>query len=468
VRAALAEVYDLERLVGRATLGVATPRDLVALRRSLERLPEIARALASRGDDPAGPDVLAVPELLGPREGADLCPEVAALIAAAVVDEPPLQWNEGGVIRRGHSDELDDLADIAAGGKEKLLTIEVRERERTDINSLKIRYNRIFDYYLEITKSNMSRVPTDYIRKQTLTTCERYTTPELTDYETRIVGADERRVTLELELFGQLRKKVAAHSERLQRLAEEVARLDVLSTLAEVHAVKLLNVPDTPTITASREDGITGALGSPVKYPDTFFHPRAITAPCTKVLLPLQSVAISVGSEKLSVHTPGRNSFIARSGGVRSRGFRSRGCEGGTRARIGRLREASRCGPRLRRRRPAAVMPRHDAEVHVLHVRLDGLERRARRRVGVDVRDRPPCHQLGRDHRILLGMRLRGVGIDAHLHRQIVLQQHIIVSGNHRVNHVLRTHTRLLHNDVNRPVRCLQPLVSLQQKSGEQ
>jgi DNA mismatch repair protein MutS len=227
LRAHLAEVYDLERLAGRATLGVASPRDLAALRRSLERLPAIAQAIAS-----AEKRSLAVPELLA--LGGDLGGDVAADIAGTLVDDPPIQWKEGGIIRRGCSPELDELVDIAEGGKEKILAIEARERERTGISSLKVRYNRVFGYYLEITRSNLARVPADYVRKQTLANAERYVTPELAEYEAKVLGADERRIALEAELFGALRERVARHARRLQGLAERVAALDALAAFAEV------------------------------------------------------------------------------------------------------------------------------------------------------------------------------------------------------------------------------------------
>lgn len=231
LRLELAEMYDLERLAGRATLGVATPRDLVALARSLERLPAVCALLAASfaGDRAAA---LAHPELLDPpRDG---CGDVAAQVRAVLVDEPPAQWREGGFVRRGFSRELDELTELSEGGKGKILEIEARERERTGIASLKVRYNRVFGYYLEITRSNLDRVPSDYVRKQTMANAERFVTAELSDYEARILGADERRVALELEAFDKLRRAVADTARRLLPLAEWVARLDALASLAEV------------------------------------------------------------------------------------------------------------------------------------------------------------------------------------------------------------------------------------------
>jgi DNA mismatch repair protein MutS len=231
LRAELAEVYDLERLAGRATLGVATPRDLAALARSLGRLPGIRALLAqSFAADVAGR--LAHPELLELPE--DSCGDIAAEIARMLVDDPPPQWREGGFVRRGFLAELDELQDLSDGGKGKILEIEVRERERTGIGSLKVRYNRVFGYYLEITRSNLERVPADYVRKQTLANAERYVTIELADYEAKILGADERRVALELEAFERLRRLVAEAARRILPLGDLIARTDALASLAEV------------------------------------------------------------------------------------------------------------------------------------------------------------------------------------------------------------------------------------------
>ena len=227
----LAEIYDLERLAGRATLGVASPRDLVALARSLERLPGVRdRLRASVLQSPEGR--IDHPELL--EVGEDLAGDVAFEVRQVLVDDPPAQWREGGFCRRGFSAELDELLDLSEGGKNKLVEIEARERERTGISSLKIRYNRVFGYYLEITRSNLDRVPADYVRKQTLANAERFVTPELTEYEAKILHADERRLTLELEAFERLRRIVAEAAPRILPLAETVARLDTLCALAEV------------------------------------------------------------------------------------------------------------------------------------------------------------------------------------------------------------------------------------------
>ena len=229
LRLSLSEIYDLERLAGRATLGVASPRDLVALARSLDKLPATDEAL---------------------------CRDVAAEIARTLADDPPAQWREGGFIRRGFSRELDELSELSEGGKGKILEIEARERERTGIASLKVRYNRVFGYYLEITRSNLDRVPADYVRKQTLANAERFVTSELADYEAKILGADERRVALELEAFDRLRRRVADAARRILPLAELVARLDTLAALADVaHASAYVRPEVDGSLRLEIEDG---------------------------------------------------------------------------------------------------------------------------------------------------------------------------------------------------------------------
>jgi DNA mismatch repair protein MutS len=236
VRAALAEVHDIERLTGRLSLGVVTPRDLACLRRSLERLQPLSHAFAAalRQSAEAASQALglSVPEAVD--LGADLCQDVAAAIAAQIIDDPAANYREGGFIRRGYSAELDELEDISKGGKDHILRIEERERERTGISSLKVRYNKVFGYYIEITRSNLAKVPPEYTRKQTLAGAERYVTQELTEYEAKVLGADERRLELELSIFEALKRTLLPQASRLLQLAGRVARLDVVASLAEV------------------------------------------------------------------------------------------------------------------------------------------------------------------------------------------------------------------------------------------
>ncbi|HTA20541.1 MAG TPA: DNA mismatch repair protein MutS, partial [Polyangia bacterium] len=230
-RSYLSEVADLERLVGRARLGVASPRDLAALGRSLARLPELVAALddARAGELPVASDE---GDLL--RLGDDLAADLAARLTTTLRPDAPALTKEGGYINAGVSDELDELVAIASGGRERLTAIEARERERTGIPSLKVKFNNVFGYYIEITRSHLANVPADYTRKQTVANAERFVTPELAEFEQKILTADERRVALELEIFTHLRDEVAAASERLLALAGRVAAVDALASLAEV------------------------------------------------------------------------------------------------------------------------------------------------------------------------------------------------------------------------------------------
>ena len=237
VRESLSEIHDLERLTGRVATQVAVPRDLHCLQRSLAQLPLLTATLraAASADSPtlgAGLAATALPELLD--LGDDLAGEVEARIAAAIADNPPVMWREGGFIRRGYNPALDELIDLSQGGKAHILRIEERERERTGITSLKVRYNKVFGYYIEITRSNLGRVPGDYIRKQTTANAERYVTTELAEYESKVLNAEERRIELEIELFEKLRTELAACTTRLLALAQRVAQLDALAGLSEL------------------------------------------------------------------------------------------------------------------------------------------------------------------------------------------------------------------------------------------
>ncbi len=229
LRKELGEIRDLERLAGRASLGVATPRDLGQLRASLRRLPALADAL--------GPDrdAIELPEML--RIAPELLTELAGVeeeLAAALVDEPPPVVKDGGIIRDGFCQVVDESRRLADGGRDAILAIEQRERERTGIASLRVRYNRVFGYYLEVTKSQLGRVPADYVRKQTIATGERYVTPELADLEARILAAQETLVAREAELFRALVGQVARRTGALLRAAAQVAAIDVCAALAHL------------------------------------------------------------------------------------------------------------------------------------------------------------------------------------------------------------------------------------------
>jgi DNA mismatch repair protein MutS len=228
-RKILGEVSDVERLASRARLGVATPRDLVALGRTLSRLPELQEALRAAAEDlpvtAADEDLLSL--------GEDLAHDLAVRITALLADDAPSLTKEGGFVRAGYSAELDSLRDLAAGGRDRILAIETRERERTGIPTLKVKYNNVFGYFIEITRAKMGQVPPDYVRKQTVANAERFITEELSHHESAIASADEQRIALEIRLFETLRSEVGGAFVRLQSLAARVAVADALAALAE-------------------------------------------------------------------------------------------------------------------------------------------------------------------------------------------------------------------------------------------
>ncbi len=225
VRAALDDIYDIERLVARCAAAAALPRDLMALRRSLEALPGLRAVLA------------AAPDAVQQRgDGLDDCADLRDLLARALVDDPPPTLRDGGVIRDGCDAELDRLRSAGRDGRGWIAALEVEQRERTGVRSLKVGFNQVFGYYLEVTKPNLDRVPADYERKQTLANAERYTTPELRAVEEQVRGADERALALEFRLFADLRGAVCREAARLQRVAQTLAELDALAGLAEAAA----------------------------------------------------------------------------------------------------------------------------------------------------------------------------------------------------------------------------------------
>jgi len=223
LRDILKGMHDLERLVSRASMGTAGPRDLVALGQSLTLLPRL-RTILSDLQAPLVRSLLAeVDDLTDVRDAID----------NSLVDEPPAVARDGGLIRDGVDTELDALREISRGGKTAIAAMEDAERARTGINSLKIRYNRVFGYYIEITKAQLANAPAEYIRKQTIAGGERYITPALKEFEDKVLHADERIAAREVELFEALRLRVAAESPRILDTARAVAALDVLGALAE-------------------------------------------------------------------------------------------------------------------------------------------------------------------------------------------------------------------------------------------
>jgi DNA mismatch repair protein MutS len=226
-RELLKHVHDLERLVARAALGSAGPRDLVGLKQSIAVVPRVRLVLEACEAPLTRSLISALDDLVDVRDDID----------RSLIDDPGALVRDGGYIRDGLDAGLDDLRRISRSGKQVIAELEERERTRTGINSLKVRYNRVFGYYIEISKSNLHAVPADYHRKQTIAGGERFITPALKEYEEKVLGADERILEREVELFEQLRARVAAESTRIQDTARALAALDVLAGLAETAAL---------------------------------------------------------------------------------------------------------------------------------------------------------------------------------------------------------------------------------------
>ncbi len=227
LRATLRDVQDIARLGSRVTLGVAGPRELLALKQSVSALPELRSHLQ--------PFLASL--LTGVRESWDDCFDVHNAIDQAVKPDAPMSLRDGGMIREGYHAGVDELRKASTEGKGWIASLEAKERERTGIDSLKVRYNQVFGYYIEITKTHLSRIPPDYIRKQTLVNAERFMTPELKELEERVTGAEIKLLALEQELFEQLRMRLANEVPRLHSMAKAVALLDVLASLAETAAL---------------------------------------------------------------------------------------------------------------------------------------------------------------------------------------------------------------------------------------
>jgi len=227
LRQTISGIYDLQRIISRLNLNRINPKDLIGLKESLKLLPKIKKVLEEAKSK----------LLVDLHSSLDTFPEVVDLIERAIVPDPPATLQEGGIIRDGFNEQLDELRKIIREGKKWILDLERRERTRTGIKSLKIGYNKVFGYYIEVTKANLDKVPSDYIRKQTLTNAERFITPELKEFEEKVLSAEERVIQLEYELFDQIRKTICSYTEKIQKTADIIAVLDVLSTLAEI-AVK--------------------------------------------------------------------------------------------------------------------------------------------------------------------------------------------------------------------------------------
>ena len=220
----LKKVYDIERLTGKMAYGNANARDMITLKNSLFKLPEVKKILANCKSD-------LLKELY---ENLDELQDIYSLIEKAIVDDPPMTITDGGIIKLGYDTEIDKLKTAQTEGKNWLIKLEADEKEKTGIKNLKVGFNKVFGYYLEVTKSNLNLVPERYIRKQTLTGAERYITEELKNLENQILGAEEKVVNLEYEAFTNIRQEIAKNVVRLQTTSEVVSTLDVLASFAEV------------------------------------------------------------------------------------------------------------------------------------------------------------------------------------------------------------------------------------------
>jgi DNA mismatch repair protein MutS len=233
IRRDLAQIFDIERLTSRVTLGAATPRDLLALQRSLAAIP-LLRGFLSKCQSA---------RLVALHAQLDELADVRDAIERAIADDPPALPTEPGIIRRGYSAELDELRELSKSSKQTIAAMEERERKRTGIASLKIRFNQVFGYYIEISKPNVHLAPADFERKQTLVNAERYTSPELKDYERKVLEADERILEIERRLYRELRESIAAQAGRLRQTAAAVAQLDALVNFARLAAARNYSRP---------------------------------------------------------------------------------------------------------------------------------------------------------------------------------------------------------------------------------
>ncbi|MFM7057003.1 MAG: DNA mismatch repair protein MutS [Planctomycetota bacterium] len=226
LRDLLKHIWDVQRLTSRVATGRSSPRDLVCLARTLEQLPRLRSALSQRS----------AARLQQLEQLIELCPEVHSAITRTIVEDPPPTVSDGGVIRPGFSAELDEFRDLMRGGRQWMAAYQAREIERTGISSLKIGFNKVFGYYLEVTAANSEKVPADYIRKQTLKNQERFITPELKEYEDKVLRAEDRARALEADMFNALRDQIARAVPQLLKTAEALAEIDVLASLASVAA----------------------------------------------------------------------------------------------------------------------------------------------------------------------------------------------------------------------------------------
>jgi DNA mismatch repair protein MutS len=267
VRFHLKEVADLERLVGRVNLGTANARDLIALNRSLSQVPFINATLSEVSS-------LLLQVL---NENIFAMPGLTDLIDRGIVDEPPVNLSDGGTIREGFDMELDELRNISRSGKQTIAAFEDQEKARTGIANLKVRFNNVFGYYIEISKGNAARAPEDYERRQTLANAERFTTPQLKEWEAKVLGAEEKIVALEARLFTGIREAVREETHRLQSTARAIATLDVLASMAETAARRNYTAPtlhdgDEIEVKSGRHPVVEAAMRDSFVPNDTYLN----------------------------------------------------------------------------------------------------------------------------------------------------------------------------------------------------
>ncbi|HEX7628125.1 MAG TPA: DNA mismatch repair protein MutS, partial [Candidatus Methanoperedens sp.] len=226
LRSQLSNIRDIERLIGRIVYGNSNARDLISLKVSLLTIPEIKRSL--KESDVRSGLLLSIMERLGDHQ------DIVALLDRALVDDPPVTVREGGMIKEGYNEKLDELKKMSLHGKDWIAQMQQKERDRTGIKSLKIGYNSVFGYYIEVTKTNLSQVPSEYIRKQTTANGERFYTPELKEKEVMILSAEDKRTALEFELFTEINQFIAGKSKELQITAQALGELDVIANFAEM------------------------------------------------------------------------------------------------------------------------------------------------------------------------------------------------------------------------------------------
>jgi DNA mismatch repair protein MutS len=269
IRKTLEGILDLERLTSRVTLGVATPRDLLALRGSLDRIPALRRLVAvsflstSSSPSPSTTTVGVGSRLSSLHQELDEMADVRDTVARGIADDPPALPGDPGVIRRGYDAELDELHDITKKGRQIIASMEERERKRTGIASLKIRYNQVFGFYIEISKANLHLAPADYERKQTLVNAERFTSTELKEHEQKVLSAEERVLAIERRLYSEIRESIAREAGRLRRTAAAIAQLDVLVSFARIAATRNYTRPEftDKALTKKGERGVLMIAG---------------------------------------------------------------------------------------------------------------------------------------------------------------------------------------------------------------